>query len=41
MVLRGRLFQQNILNAVRVFEGQDFGRGKFTRVAPRDKTVGR
>ena len=28
-VLRGRLFQQNILNAVLVFEAQEFGQGKF------------
>ena len=28
-VSRGRLFQQNILNAVLVFEGQEFGQGRF------------
>ena len=34
-VLRGRLFQQNILNAVRVFEGQEFGQGKFYTRCPK------
>ena len=28
-VSRGRLFQQNIVNAVLVFEAQEFGQGKF------------
>ena len=28
-VSRGRLFQQNVLNAVLVFEVQEFGQGKF------------
>ena len=39
-VLRGRLFQQNILNAVRAFEEKEFGQGKFYRRCHRDKTVG-
>ena len=34
-VLRGRLFQQTILNAVRVFEGQEFGQGKFYTRCPK------
>ena len=28
-VSRGRLFQQNIVNAVLVLEAQEFGQGKF------------
>ena len=34
-VLRGRLFQQNILNAVRVSEGQEFGQGTFYTRCPK------
>ena len=28
-ILRDHLFQLNILNAVRILEGQEFGQGKF------------
>ena len=34
-VSHGRLFQQNIVNAVLVFEAQEFGQGKFYALYPK------